>query len=89
MRLEPGERPRQPQARLDEEKVYRALVLGLRDYLHKCGFSSAVLGLSGGIDSTLIVGLMSRYISPVRTFSIGFPDARFDETAYARCAAAA
>jgi len=45
--------------------------------------------LSGGIDSTLIVGLMSRYISPVRTFSIGFPDARFDETAYARCAATA
>ena len=43
--------------------------------------------LSGGIDSTLIVGLMSRYISPVRTFSIGFPDARFDERAYARRAA--
>ena len=37
----------------DEEKVYRALVLGLRDYLHKCGFKSAVLGLSGGIDSAL------------------------------------
>lgn len=37
----------------DEEKVYQALVLGLRDYLHKCGFTSAVLGLSGGIDSAL------------------------------------
>ena len=37
----------------DEERVYRALVLGLRDYLHKCGFKSAVLGLSGGIDSAL------------------------------------
>ena len=37
----------------DEERVYRALVLGLRDYLHKCGFQSAVLGLSGGIDSAL------------------------------------
>jgi len=36
-----------------EEKVYRALVLGLRDYLHKCGFKSAVIGLSGGIDSAL------------------------------------
>jgi NAD+ synthase (glutamine-hydrolysing) len=36
-----------------EETVYRALVLGLRDYLHKCGFKSAVLGLSGGIDSAL------------------------------------
>jgi NAD+ synthetase len=37
----------------DEEKVFRALVLGLRDYVHKCGFKSAVLGLSGGIDSAL------------------------------------
>lgn len=40
-------------AMCDEEKVYRALVLGLRDYIHKCGFKSAVLGLSGGIDSAL------------------------------------
>ncbi len=37
----------------DEEKLHRALVLGVRDYLHKCGFKSAVLGLSGGIDSAL------------------------------------
>ncbi len=37
----------------DEERIYKALVLGLRDYLHKCGFKSAVLGLSGGIDSAL------------------------------------
>ena len=42
-----------PTAMADEEMVYRALVLGTRDYLHKCGFKSAVLGLSGGIDSAL------------------------------------
>jgi len=41
------------QTQPDEEKIYRALVLGLRDYLHKCGFKSAVLGLSGGIDSAI------------------------------------
>ena len=41
----------------EEEYVYRALVLGLRDYLHKCGFKSAVLGLSGGIDSALVACL--------------------------------
>src|SRR5262245_19931793 len=41
------------QALPDEEKVFKALVLGLRDYVHKCGFKSAVLGLSGGIDSAL------------------------------------
>lgn len=38
---------------VDEEKLFRALVLGLHDYLQKCGFKSAVLGLSGGIDSAL------------------------------------
>ena len=42
-----------PDASVDEEKIFKALVLGLRDYLHKCGFKSVVLGLSGGIDSAL------------------------------------
>lgn len=37
----------------EEQQVHDALVLGLRDYLHKCGFKAAVLGLSGGIDSAL------------------------------------
>ncbi len=44
--------------------------------------------LSGGIDSTIVVGLMSQLVSePVRTFSIGFPVKEFDETRYAREAA--
>ena len=38
----------------EEEEVHRALVLGTRDYARKCGFKSAVLGLSGGIDSALV-----------------------------------
>src|SRR5204863_3570695 len=46
-----------PPEMVDEEKVYRALVLGLRDYIHKCGFKSAVLGLSGGIDSALTAAI--------------------------------
>lgn len=41
----------------DEEKIFHALVLGLRDYVHKCGFKSAVLGLSGGIDSALTAAI--------------------------------
>jgi NAD+ synthase (glutamine-hydrolysing) len=41
----------------EEELVHNALTLGLRDYLHKCGFKSAVLGLSGGIDSALVACL--------------------------------
>ncbi len=41
--------------------------------------------LSGGIDSSIVVGLMRRLgVAPLRTFTIGFPDARYDETAYAR-----
>lgn len=43
----------QPIQSSTEQLIYDALVLGLRDYLHKCGFKSAVLGLSGGIDSAL------------------------------------
>ncbi len=44
--------------------------------------------LSGGLDSTIIVGLMAQLSARVRTFSIGFTgDARFDETAFARVAA--
>jgi len=37
------------------EAVYRALVIGTRDYVRKCGFRKAVVGLSGGIDSALVV----------------------------------
>ncbi|MBI2083231.1 MAG: NAD+ synthase [Deltaproteobacteria bacterium] len=37
----------------DLESVYHALVLGIRDYVRKCGFKKVVLGLSGGIDSSL------------------------------------
>jgi NAD+ synthase (glutamine-hydrolysing) len=41
----------------EEEAVYRALVLGVRDYVLKNGFRGAVLGLSGGIDSALTLAL--------------------------------
>ena len=45
--------------------------------------------LSGGIDSTIIAGLMqSLSEQPIHTFSIGFPEKEFDETSYAREAAA-
>ena len=47
-------KPVEPKEHPEEEKIFKALALGLRDYLHKCGFKSAVLGLSGGIDSALV-----------------------------------
>jgi NAD+ synthase (glutamine-hydrolysing) len=41
----------------EEEGIYNALVLGVRDYVHKNGFNGAVLGLSGGIDSALTLAI--------------------------------
>ncbi len=41
------------QALSENESVYKALVLGVKDYVHKNGFTGAVIGLSGGIDSAL------------------------------------
>ena len=40
-----------------ESEIWRALALGTRDYVRKCGFSSAVLGLSGGIDSAVTAAI--------------------------------
>jgi NAD+ synthetase len=39
----------------ENESIWSALVLGVRDYAHKCGFRQAVVGLSGGIDSALVL----------------------------------
>lgn len=46
-----------PEFTSDDAEIYAALVLGLRDYATKCGFSKAVLGLSGGIDSALVAAI--------------------------------
>jgi NAD+ synthetase len=51
--LEEPSAPFLPDHRDDLWELYHALILGLRDYFRKCGFKSAVLGLSGGIDSAL------------------------------------
>ena len=48
-----GVRTASPWAEPGEAEVFAALVLGVRDYARKCGFSRALLGLSGGIDSAL------------------------------------
>ncbi len=51
--------PREPagEALSDEAAVWSALVTGLRDYVHKNGFGSVMLGVSGGIDSALVAAL--------------------------------
>lgn len=63
-------RYRQPD---EVESVYRALVLGVKDYLHKCGFSRAVLGLSGGIDSAVTACLATAALGPERVLGVAMP----------------
>ena len=65
--------PMAPAAAPEEEYVYRGLVLGLRDYFHKCGFKSAVLGLSGGIDSALVACLAAAALGPEHVQGVSLP----------------
>ena len=60
-------------ASCEEEELYQGLVLGLRDYLYKCGFKSAVLGLSGGIDSALVACLACAALGPANVRGVGLP----------------
>jgi len=54
-------------------ELHDALVLGLRDYLHKCGFKSAVLGLSGGIDSAVVACLAAEALGPENVTGVTMP----------------
>jgi len=56
-----------------EEEVYRALVLGLRDYVTKNGFSDVVLGLSGGIDSALTAVIAADALGPGHVHGVMMP----------------
>ncbi|MTV48115.1 NAD+ synthase [Heliobacillus mobilis] len=53
--------------------VYEALVLGIRDYLSKCGFKKAVLGLSGGIDSAVTYCLAAAALGTENILGISMP----------------
>jgi len=57
----------------DEAAVYAALVLGVRDYVGKNGFSGAVLGLSGGIDSALTLAIASDALGPEQVEAVLMP----------------
>ncbi|MBI4212384.1 MAG: NAD+ synthase [Deltaproteobacteria bacterium] len=50
--------------------VERALTLGLRDYMQKCGFERAVIGLSGGIDSAVVAAIAAKALGPKRVTGI-------------------
>lgn len=55
------------------ENLYKALVLGIRDYFHKSGFTSACLGLSGGIDSALVAALAKEALGPDNVLAVSMP----------------
>ena len=57
----------------DEASVYSALVLGTRDYMHKCGFQKAIIGLSGGIDSALTAVIAADAVGPENVIGVGMP----------------
>jgi NAD+ synthase (glutamine-hydrolysing) len=57
----------------DCEEVWRALVLGLRDFIDKNGMPSVVLGMSGGIDSALVAALAVDALGADRVFGVGLP----------------
>ena len=57
----------------DEEEMWNAIVVGLRDYVIKNGFKSVLVGLSGGIDSALVAALAVDALGPDRVHGVGMP----------------
>jgi NAD+ synthase (glutamine-hydrolysing) len=92
---QPAERPAPPTiapAMGDVEEVYRALVLGTRDYVQKNGFSDIVFGLSGGIDSSLCAVIAADAVGAEHVHAVALPSRYSTEhsitDAEALCAAA-
>ncbi|HUG18406.1 MAG TPA: NAD+ synthase [Planctomycetaceae bacterium] len=56
-----------------EQDLLDALILGLRDYMRKCGFTDCVLGLSGGVDSALATYIAARAVGPERVHCLMMP----------------
>ncbi len=57
----------------EDVAVYDALVLGTRDYVRKCGFSKAIVGLSGGIDSALVATIATEALGKENVMGVGMP----------------
>ncbi|MFZ5426180.1 MAG: NAD+ synthase [Thermodesulfobacteriota bacterium] len=57
----------------EQSEVWRALVLGVRDYAAKCGFRGALLGLSGGIDSALTAVVAAEALGPGNVLGVLMP----------------
>jgi len=64
---------RRPEDQDEAAAMLEALTLGTRDYVRKCGFSKAVVGLSGGIDSALVAAIAVRALGPENVTTLGMP----------------
>jgi NAD+ synthase (glutamine-hydrolysing) len=53
--------------------VYQALMLGTRDYVAKCGFRKVIVGLSGGIDSSLVATIAADTLGPANVLGVSMP----------------
>ncbi len=56
-----------------ESEIWRALVLGMRDYARKCGFDNVVIGLSGGVDSAITAAIASDAVGANRVLGVLMP----------------
>jgi NAD+ synthetase len=71
--LKQGKGDLRPTPKCDEEEMFRGLVMGVRDYLHKCGYSKAVVGLSGGIDSAVVAAIAVEALGAEQVMGISMP----------------
>ncbi len=62
-----------PLAASVDGEIWSALVLGVRDYARKCGFSKVLLGLSGGIDSALVAAIAVAALGPNKVLGVLMP----------------
>jgi NAD+ synthetase len=63
----------EPPVESDEERIHNALALGVRDYLHKCGFKAALVGLSGGIDSAVTAAIAVAALGAANVRGVALP----------------
>lgn len=68
-----GFKPKEHDAQNDIQQIHDALILGIKDYFQKSGFSKAILGLSGGIDSALVCALASEALGPENVMAVLMP----------------
>lgn len=57
----------------DVAAIHRALVMGTRDYVNKCGFKEVLIGLSGGIDSAVTAVVAAQALGPERVHGVAMP----------------